>query len=260
MVPLLVAGGAFLVRLAGGQLVKYATKKGAQEAAKKLGGKVIDKSKVTADQIKKALRPSDVKGMGKTEKTIRTALGQGEKGRRSGVGIRDKKGKIVGVDKKTQRDAAALRTGMKVGAVSGAGIATAASFAENEKKDRRKMKGVGSASAPVKITEKSGSSTKLEEKSGTSTKLKDKSGSATPTPRSRPKDLKSESRGPSLKNNMSMDKDKMATSIAAARKRGEGYFFDKKSGKKQLAIYKNDMKEGESLRTTANRLMGLKKR
>ena len=51
----------------------------------------------------------------------------------------------------------------------------------------------------------------------------------------------------------------MATSISAARKRGEGYYFDNKSGKKQLAIYKNDLKQGESLRSAANRLLGLKK-
>jgi hypothetical protein len=79
-----------------------------------------------------------------------------------------------------------------------------------------------------------------------------------PSPRARPKS--DSSSGAKLKDNLSMSKDKMATSIAAARKRGEGYYFDKKSGEKRLAVYKSDMKKGETLRTTANRLLGKTKR
>lgn len=145
-----------------------------------------------------------------------------------------------------------------------------------------------SISSVGKLKDQSGTSKVLKEKSSTSTRLVDKS-SNIPTPRKRPVDTKKESgtplrvkvgegyspsksaqqlkrltqeaRGSSgkLKNNMSMDTDKMANSIAAARKRNEGYYFDKKSGKKQLAIYKNDLNEGESLRSAANRLMGLKR-
>ena len=153
-----------------------------------------------------------------------------------------------------------------------------------------------SISSVGKLKDQSGTSKVLKEKSSTSTRLVDKS-SNVPTPRKRPADTKKstqsnnkkesgtplrvkvgegyspsksaqqlkrltqEARGSSgkLKNNMSMDKDKMANSIAAARKRNEGYYFDKKSGKKQLAIYKNDLNEGESLRSAANRLMGLKR-
>lgn len=82
-----------------------------------------------------------------------------------------------------------------------------------------------------------------------------------PTPRKRPDSLpKAKKESSTLKNNINMSKEDMATSISAARKRGEGYYFDKKTGKKKLAVYATDMKKGESLRTTANRLLGLTKR
>lgn len=143
-----------------------------------------------------------------------------------------------------------------------------AHFGNNKKKDLSNVRGLGKIALE--------NAEKLKDASGTSTKLKDKSVSSTtlkpvskvPTPRKRPagsntstttKATPAKTSGSTLKNNLSMAKDKMATSISAARKRGEGYYFDNKSGKKQLAIYKNDLKQGESLRSAANRLLGLTK-
>ena len=71
----------------------------------------------------------------KATKIAKIALGQGEKGRRSGVALRDKKtGKLEGVSKKDQAIAKNLRTAAK-GAAATAGIAGLTTIAKKPKKE-----------------------------------------------------------------------------------------------------------------------------
>jgi len=71
------------------------------------------------DAVKVAAKPKN-KSMTRPEKIVRVAMGQGEKGRRTGTALRNKKtGKLTGVSKKDQNIAKGVRTG------TGAAIAAA---------------------------------------------------------------------------------------------------------------------------------------
>jgi hypothetical protein len=91
-----------------------------------------------ADRLKEDKLPSKdkkPKKLQRVKKVVKVALGQGEKGRRSGVALRDKKtGKLEGVSKKDQAIAKNLRTAAK-GAAATAGIAGLTTIAKKPKKE-----------------------------------------------------------------------------------------------------------------------------
>ena len=111
----LLALGATILRAASPAIARILKSAGAKTVS---SGKNI-KEVTSTDAARKA-----VQKLKKAKKITKVALGKGEKGRRSGLALRDKKtGKLEGVSKKDQRTAKNIRkAGAAVGVGVGAGI------------------------------------------------------------------------------------------------------------------------------------------
>ena len=73
MIQFAIPAGITLVRLVTGQLVKYGSKKAAQNAVKNIGGKVIKKT--TEKTYKKAINPTQLKNTPTFKEKIKSMLG-----------------------------------------------------------------------------------------------------------------------------------------------------------------------------------------
>ena len=162
LVPIVIKAGAAGIRMAAPKVAKFLMdqgfKKASASAVKKAGSNIgrvtqqdaqklvphtitkggraapVPKSKVQKKltaAVKAAAKPKPkTKPMSRLEKIARVAIGQGEKGRRTGVALRNKKtGKLTGVSKKDQ----AIAKGARVAAGTAVAAGTLAGMSSGDK-------------------------------------------------------------------------------------------------------------------------------